>query len=137
MIVSHDPGLARHVDRVVAIRDGKTASETVRQTVPAAGATGDADQPAEQEEFFEELVVLDSAGRLQVPKEYLEHFNIKGRARLELTEEGILIRPAPEFVQTPAAETPVAELIPSPKERGLRGLLSRWRRDGGRRRTQR
>src|SRR5687768_7248427 len=30
LIVSHDPGIARHVDRVVAVRDGKVASETLR-----------------------------------------------------------------------------------------------------------
>ena len=34
------------------------------------------------------------AGRLQVPRDYLEEFRIGDRARLELTDEGILIRPA-------------------------------------------
>ena len=33
LIVSHDPGIARHVDRVVAIRDGMLASETIRQAI--------------------------------------------------------------------------------------------------------
>ena len=32
LIVSHDVGLARHVDRVIAIRDGKIATETVRKS---------------------------------------------------------------------------------------------------------
>jgi hypothetical protein len=41
---------------------------------------------------YEELVVLDTAGRLQVPRDYLEEFRIGDRARLEITEEGILIR---------------------------------------------
>ena len=40
IIVSHDQTIARHVDRVVAIRDGKTSSETVRQTVSRAAAAG-------------------------------------------------------------------------------------------------
>ena len=31
LIVSHDPTIARHVGRVMAIRDGKAASETVRR----------------------------------------------------------------------------------------------------------
>ena len=39
-IVSHDQAIARHVDRVVAIRDGKTSTETIRQTF-AANQTGD------------------------------------------------------------------------------------------------
>ncbi len=30
VIVSHDPGISRHVDRVVAVKDGKLASETLR-----------------------------------------------------------------------------------------------------------
>ena len=137
LIVSHDPTIARHVNRVVAIRDGKTASETVRQTA-AAATTIEGEAPGEfteHEEIFEELVVLDSAGRLQVPKEYLEHFNIKGRARLEMTEEGILILPAPQNAYTQAAETPVADLVPTARARGLRGLWERFRRDGRDRRS--
>jgi len=83
LIVSHDPGVAKYVNRVVAVRDGKLASETMRR-VAAEGA--------ETHETME-WVVLDSAGRLQVPKEYLQHFNIKRRAQLELIDRGILIRP--------------------------------------------
>jgi putative ABC transport system ATP-binding protein len=125
LIVSHDPGIARHVDRVVAIRDGKTATETVRQSVlngAPEGALATADGVAEEEEVFEELAVLDSAGRLQVPKEYLEYFDIRGRARLELTEEGILIRPAPQSAHAQAAETGVTDLVPTPGPRGWPGL---------------
>ena len=137
LIVSHDPGIALHVNRVVAIRDGKTATETVRKTVATAGPDGEAGSGdgAQVEHVFEELVVLDSAGRLQVPKEYLEHFGIKGRVQLELMEEGILIRPAAKSAHTEAAETPVADLVPVAKAQGLRGLLNRLRRrdDKGRR----
>jgi putative ABC transport system ATP-binding protein len=75
LIVSHDPGIARHVDRVVAIRDGRLATETVRSrlnAVPAASAQSSTSTAAPvHEEVFEELTVLDSAGRLQIPKEYL------------------------------------------------------------------
>jgi len=136
LIVSHDPGIARHVNRVVAIRDGKTATETVRQSAPPASAgTEAADGEVQPEEVFEELVVLDSAGRLQVPKEYLEHFKIKGRARLEMAEEGILIRPAPQSAQTDAAQTSVADLAPMPRARGgWRGWVHRlWPGGDGRR----
>ena len=127
LIVSHDPGIARHVDRVVAIRDGKMATETVRQSVLNHApeeqlAAQDAVQEQKEEEIFEELVVLDSAGRLQVPKEYLEHLQIKGRARLELTEEGVLIRPVPQSVHAQAVEAPIADLVPAPGTRGGRGL---------------
>ena len=82
VIVSHDPSIARHVDRVVAVRDGKLASETLRI------------QRADSEEHhLVELAVVDAAGRLQIPREYLEQFNIRRRVQVELTDNGILIRP--------------------------------------------
>ncbi|MDI7277058.1 MAG: hypothetical protein QME94_13855, partial [Anaerolineae bacterium] len=45
------------------------------------------------EATYEEYVVLDGAGRLQVPRDYLEQWGIGTRAKLELVEDGILIRP--------------------------------------------
>ena len=82
VIVSHDPGIARHVDRVVAVRDGKLASETLRV------------QKADSDEHhLVELAVVDATGRLQIPREYLEQFNIRRRVQVELTDNGILIRP--------------------------------------------
>ena len=82
VIVSHDPGIARHVDRVVAVRDGKLASETLRIQ------KGNSD-----EHHLVELAVVDSVGRLQIPREYLEQFNIRRRVQIETTDQGILIRP--------------------------------------------
>jgi putative ABC transport system ATP-binding protein len=89
LIVTHDPGIIGWVDRVVAIRDGKTSTET-RQI---AGARSQLPGQVEGEVQTEELVVLDSAGRLQVPRDYLEEYDIGGRVRLERTPGGILIRP--------------------------------------------
>jgi putative ABC transport system ATP-binding protein len=88
VIVSHDPGIAQHVDRVVAVRDGKLASESVRLK-PAPG-----DTHGDHAHAFEELAILDSAGRLSLPRDYLDHFQIRRRVRLELVDDGILIRPA-------------------------------------------
>jgi putative ABC transport system ATP-binding protein len=99
LIVSHDPGIARQVQRVVGIRDGMLASETVRQfrtTETVESPNGDGTEETtttETQMHFEELVVVDRAGRLHIPAEYLEQFSIKGRATLEVTENGILIRP--------------------------------------------
>ncbi len=97
VIVSHDPGIARHVDRVVAVRDGKLASEIVRRS--AAGLE------AEAHETYQEVAMLDSAGRVQVPKEYLQQFNIKRRVQLDLVDDGILMRPVENDEQIPAWET--------------------------------
>ncbi|MGB0388077.1 MAG: ATP-binding cassette domain-containing protein [Ardenticatenaceae bacterium] len=115
LIVSHDPTIARHVERVMAIRDGKSSSETVRAVrrppSPEQNGSDATPQPEEEEELFEELVVLDSAGRLQIPKEYLRDLNIKGRVRLEMTEEGILIQPVPEELQTQHNQTAQIEAV--------------------------
>jgi ABC-type lipoprotein export system ATPase subunit/bifunctional DNA-binding transcriptional regulator/antitoxin component of YhaV-PrlF toxin-antitoxin module len=94
LIVSHDPGIARHVDRVVGIRDGMLASETIRQVITPQPDGNGVSVADEDEHHYAELVVLDKAGRVHVPQEYLEQFQIKGHAQLEITEDGILIRPA-------------------------------------------
>ncbi len=96
LIVSHDPGIARQVERVVGIRDGMLASETLRQTrttqAEEVDEHGTVTTEAQEEHHYEELVVVDRAGRLHIPKEFLEQMNIRGRAQLEMTENGILIR---------------------------------------------
>lgn len=97
IIVTHDPQIARRVDRVVAIRDGKTSTETIRrvsqleQAMVGGRLTGE--QVVKEEEAFQEYVLLDSAGRLQVPRQYLEQLGVGDRVTLDLTDEGILIRP--------------------------------------------
>lgn len=98
VIVSHDTTLAERVDRVVAVRDGKLASETVRRKISSSGQ--------EDRHHLVELLVLDSAGRLQIPREHLERFKIHRRVQLEETRRGILIR-RPEH-ETGAAEPAAA-----------------------------
>lgn len=124
LIVSHDQGIARHVDRVVAVRDGKLATETVRKS-GAETTSGNA------EDEFHELVILDSAGRLQIPKEYLERYQIKRRAQLEATERGVLVLPVADSRESP---DPAATRKFEPEvqlKRGLRGLWEHWRHPRG------
>ncbi|MBN1312481.1 MAG: ATP-binding cassette domain-containing protein [Anaerolineae bacterium] len=85
LIVTHDPAIARQVERVVSVRDGKLAAETIRR---AAGA--------EDEAAHIDYQMLDSAGRMQIPKEYRERFNINHRVTLEPREDGLLIKPVPD-----------------------------------------
>jgi putative ABC transport system ATP-binding protein len=94
IIVTHDPQVARSVDRVVTIRDGSTSSETVRRVadVEAALAGGDQDLSA-VDHVFEEYVVVDAAGRLQLPPDLRDELGITGRVTLERADGGILIRP--------------------------------------------
>ena len=115
VIVSHDPGIARHVDRVVAVRDGKLASETVRV------------QKVDGGEHHIELAVLDSAGRVQLPREYLEEFGIKRRVLIETTEEGILIRKPEENHHQGETGASVEEQVEVREEADASRVPSKWR----------
>ena len=133
-IVSHDPLIARHVGRVVAIRDGRLASETVRRRQNGAANA----ETMSQMDQFEELIVLDSAGRLQIPKSYREQLAIENRVEMEVTDKGLLIRPARNLEETSSTleiqiESDIRMERKGGDERGdaRRGLLSRFRRGRG------
>ncbi len=131
LIVSHDTEIARQVHRVVAIRDGKTSSETVRQSKTNGNLLESPSQETKdnlgvsQEEDLLEYILLDSAGRLQLPKEYLQHFAIKSRVIAEVAQEGILIRPAPEAGQAHAVEALVTQLEHTRKSSRLKAFAGR------------
>lgn len=133
LIVSHDPGIARHVDRIVSIRDGMLSSETRRQfrAVQPDGNGAQHGETPSHEEHYEELVVLDRAGRLQLPKEILEQFQIRGRAILDITEEGILIRPAPQDRDAPEFITRKAGQDQAGTRGTNGGIRNVWRRIRG------
>jgi energy-coupling factor transporter ATP-binding protein EcfA2 len=106
IIVTHDPQIARAVDRVVTIRDGSTSSETIRRVadVEAALAQG-AQEASAAAHIYEEFVVVDGAGRLQIPPDLRTEMEIGDRVTLERAEDGILIRPvAGAGSTTPAVE---------------------------------
>ena len=84
VIVTHDPHVARQVDRVVAISDGKTSTEVVRRSpFMRPGVVEDAD---------EELAIVDATGRLQVPKEMLEKLGANERVRVTMEEDRVVLR---------------------------------------------
>ncbi|WP_438446002.1 ABC transporter ATP-binding protein [Gorillibacterium sp. sgz5001074] len=96
VIVTHDPQLAKKVDRVVAIRDGKTSSEMIRKKSYAEELAELEMGLAEAEtETHVEYAVLDKAGRLQVPAGYLESIGAKNanKVKLEVADGRIIIMP--------------------------------------------
>ena len=127
LIVSHDPGIARHVHRVMAIRDGKAASETRRKPRDKADPRAEIIFGGHEDEHFEELVVLDSAGRLQVPKTYREALQIHGRVRMELVDGGVIIRPVEAHEQTLVVGNQSSR-EPKKLKSGFRGWVERLRR---------
>lgn len=98
VIVTHDPLLAKKVDRVVAIRDGKISSEMLRRKSYAEELEELERGIAQSEEDSHvEYAILDKAGRLQVPASYLESIGVKdtNKVKLELVE-GKIVLTSPE-----------------------------------------
>ena len=85
IIVTHYAGIARWVDRVVRIRDGRIGSESYLMS----SYRGD-------EGREEEYLVVDRAGRLQLPREYVEQLSMEGLATAGMDEDtgSITLRPA-------------------------------------------
>ncbi len=100
VIVTHDPNVSEQADRVIAIRDGRTSTEMVTLAETETGKEAGQQHRTEQSpsRSFEELVVLDSAGRLQLPGEQRALAGIRRRAKVELVEDGILIRPSDDDI---------------------------------------
>jgi putative ABC transport system ATP-binding protein len=83
--VTHDPVVSEQVQRTVAIRDGRTSTETLRRT--ELGDDGD------HRAISEEFAVLDRAGRLQLPKQHIAALELQHRVRLRLEEDHVGVWP--------------------------------------------
>ena len=100
VIVTHDRMLSKKVNRVVAIRDGKTSSEMIMKQSYADRL----DSVGMFEEVHNEYAVLDKAGRVQIPRELLEGIGVKGnKVSMELVDGRIVIG-VPEEIQGKAEE---------------------------------
>lgn len=77
IVVTHDRMVAEAMDRSIAIRDGRTSTEVVHT-----------------EEQAEETVIIDSVGRLQIPKALLETLAFQGRARVHFAGDHLELWPA-------------------------------------------
>lgn len=76
LIVTHDMELSKKVNRVVAIRDGKISSERVLKE-QYADRVRESGVSFLTEETQDEYVVLDRAGRLQIPEKLLQDLELK------------------------------------------------------------
>ena len=98
VIVTHDASVAHSVDRTIAIRDGRTSTETVRQAPSRswaeAGASDESGPAAALEVTHREAVIIDKVGRLQIPAHLLEALPFQGRAEIRLADGRLEIWPA-------------------------------------------
>lgn len=100
VIVTHDPLVSSHVDRTIAIRDGRISTETVRARDATTGV------------ISQEFAVLDAAGRLQLPEHYVTALDLRRRVRLELERDHVGVWPE---------GTPHRDAFPPPVDPGREG----------------
>ncbi|MET7440490.1 ABC transporter ATP-binding protein [Streptomyces sp. NPDC004082] len=85
LVVTHDQAVANEVRRTVAIRDGRTSTETLRRTTVDEGGRTSVEA--------HEYAMLDRAGRLQLPSEYVESLSMEHRVMLQLERDHIGVWP--------------------------------------------
>lgn len=97
LIVTHDIAVAAEVDRTLAIRDGRTSTETVRRDAPLEEAHTQVPAASAiiglSSQTHRESILIDRVGRLQLPKEALERYPFHGRAEVRFAEGHIQLWP--------------------------------------------
>ncbi|OII35007.1 ABC transporter [Curtobacterium sp. MMLR14_010] len=79
LIVTHDATVSEHVGRTVRIRDGRTSTETLRSSTDGSAPDGEA----------QEFALVDRAGRLQLPSEYVDRLGLRDRVRLAMRPDHV------------------------------------------------
>ncbi len=101
LVVTHDAEVARRVDRVVAISDGRTSTEIRRRRNAEGEMTHE-----------EEWVILDQSGRMQMPPMFVETLRMKDRVKVRLETSHVSVWPEEEAhrrsVPEPGAMPPLA-----------------------------
>ena len=107
LIVTHDAAIAALVNRTLAIRDGRTSTETVRRDVPLAPGVpgGSSAVIGLSGETHQESIVIDRVGRLQLPHEAVESIAFNGRADVRILADHVELWPA----QDPNAQPQLAD----------------------------
>jgi ABC-type lipoprotein export system ATPase subunit len=95
LVVTHDASVSEQVNRTIAIRDGRISTEVLRTTLT--------DEHGQQALDSQEYSVLDRAGRLQLPLDFIEALELKHRVRLALEPDHVGVWP--DRVATSATAT--------------------------------
>lgn len=89
VIVTHDPEIMHQVPRVITIRDGKASSEIVNLNMTEKSFAPSSDK----EPTYVNYTLLDKAGRMQIPREYVQQFKINQRVKLSVVDNHLVILP--------------------------------------------
>jgi peptide/nickel transport system ATP-binding protein len=82
ILVTHDPLVASRLDRVVTIRDGRATTEIRRRYASSAAGVEE-----------REWVILDAAGRLQLPRGYVDTLRMRELVRVHLEPDHVSVWP--------------------------------------------
>jgi peptide/nickel transport system ATP-binding protein len=93
ILVTHDPLVASRLDRVVTVRDGRAATEIRRAH---NGGTAGIDE--------KEWVILDPAGRLQLPRAYVNTLEMRDLVRVHLEPDHLAVWPQEDQERGAAGE---------------------------------
>ncbi|HEU5370567.1 MAG TPA: ABC transporter ATP-binding protein [Ktedonobacterales bacterium] len=120
IIVTHDVAVAAAADRTIAIRDGRTSTETVRREAPLTGtewhaATSSAIIGLPGETHLES-VLIDRVGRLQLPKEAIETLPFNGRALVRVASDHVELWPLGDTLPD-KAKASISSASPQTKEK--------------------
>lgn len=92
LIVTHDVTLSKKVRRVVAIRDGKISSERILKE-KYADRVKEINVDWRNEDTQEEYVILDKAGRVQIPRDMLDQMGLKdNKVILDFKDGNVVLR---------------------------------------------
>jgi ABC-type lipoprotein export system ATPase subunit len=96
--VTHDASIAADTDRTIAIRDGRTSTETVRRDAPLAAGHGQRASAVIglSGATHREAILIDRVGRLQLPKDALDRIAFNGRADVRVLGDHVELWPADE-----------------------------------------
>ena len=79
LIVTHDPAIATSVQRAIAIKDGKTSTETTREVSYERKLNGETTNT-------EEFLLIDTAGSVQIPRDVLNKLSIERKVRVDIKD---------------------------------------------------
>jgi ABC-type lipoprotein export system ATPase subunit len=98
LVVTHDQQVSAQVRRTVAIRDGRISTEVLRRA--------ETDEHGREAFVAQEYSVLDRAGRLQIPRNFIESLGMRDRVMLALEPDHVGVWPdaGHRAGQTPAGQ---------------------------------